>query len=132
MNTDDAHTAMEDSKESFIRDISDLSFEGTRVIGKHGLVTIDLQTGKMFIRRKPSLKPFCYINLPTKKGSDMQEALSSSLMHPKLKGWGDLDGMDDLTSTLWAFINIRHSEKPIDLRGITLSPEAAELFAKTF
>jgi hypothetical protein len=40
--------------------------------------------------------------------------------------------MDDLTSTLWAYINIRLLEHPLSLETIKLSPEAAALFEFRF
>jgi hypothetical protein len=86
----------------------------------------------MMIRHHPDdPKPFCYINLPTKAGPGCQDVLSKALMHPKLKGCG-FDILDDLTATLWAYINVWLLEKPVDLDRIKLSPEAAELFAKEF
>jgi hypothetical protein len=53
-------------------------------------------------------------------------ALTKALTHPTLRGWNSLDGMDDLTGVLWAFINIADLKTPVDLRSMKLSPEAAK------
>jgi hypothetical protein len=124
-----AHALLRHAQESLLRDVQALTFDGTVITGKNLLVSIDLRTGKMYIRRAPWLKPFCHINLPTREG---HEAMHAALMHPKLRGWGDWDGMDDLTAVLWAYVNIRIVGKPIDPRLIKLSPETAEYFASLF
>jgi hypothetical protein len=43
-------------------------------------------------------------------------------MHPRLKGCGP-DILDDITSTLWVYINVCLSKEPIDMDQIRLSPE---------
>jgi hypothetical protein len=55
------------------------------------------------------------------------------LTNPKLAACLiSFDAMDDLTSVLWAYINIRLLEHPQSLEGIQLSPEAAAYFEARF
>jgi hypothetical protein len=124
-----AHQFLEQFKASWKRDLSSLAFSGTVVTGGNGLVSIDLALAKMFVRRHPGLKPFHYINLPKQAGPGTSEKLQEALMHPRLRGCGP-DILDDITSTLWAYINICFSKEPIDMDQIRLSPEAAELFER--
>jgi hypothetical protein len=52
-------------------------------------------------------------------------------MYPKLQGGGPVI-LDEITPTLWAYINVRPLEKPLEMDRIKFSPEAAELFAREF
>jgi hypothetical protein len=70
--------------------------------------------GKAIVRESANSKPFAYINLPTNTGPG---AMFKALMNPKLKGRLDLDTLDDLTCTLWAFANRQH-----DLTRSTRNP----------
>lgn len=79
------------------------------------VVTIDMPRAKMMVRRHAGdAKPFCYINLPTKTGDEGSQVLSKALMHPKLQGCGE-HILDDITATLWAYINIWLLPKPVDM-----------------
>jgi hypothetical protein len=118
-------------KAAMAEDIATLRFEGSSITGRHGLVSIDLLSGKLKARTAPDAKAFCYINLPTAVGSD-SEALQKALMNPKLVAHLSLDAWDDLTSALWAYANIRLIEHPQSLDDIKLSPEAAKLFESRF
>jgi hypothetical protein len=71
-----AHQAFEQVKASWKRDLSTLTFSGTVVTGRNGLVSIDLAKAKMFVRRHPGLKPFHYINLPKQAGRRTSESLA--------------------------------------------------------
>jgi hypothetical protein len=125
-----AHQLFEQFKADWKRDLSTLTFSGTILTGSRGLVSIDLAQAKMFVRRRPGLKPFLYINLPKQTGpSANSEKLQEVLMHPRLKGCG-LDILDDLTNTLWAYISICLFKEPVDMDRIRLSPEAAEFFER--
>jgi hypothetical protein len=115
-----AHQALEQVKANWKRDLSTLIFSGTVVTGGNGLVSIDLAKAKMFVRRRPGLKPFHYINLPKQAGPGTSEELQQALMHPWLKGCGP-DILDDITSTLWAYINICLFKEPIDMDQFRLS-----------
>ena len=110
-------------KQQFSNDLKSLTFAGMVVTGGNGLVSIDLAHAKMMVRKAPNQKPFCYINLPTKGGSGSDVAMSKALMHPKLEGNLSLEALDDLTTTLWAYVGIRLSEHPADFRQIKLAPE---------
>jgi hypothetical protein len=126
MNTD---TFLEQTTANFSRQIAALFFDGHLVTGQGGFVSIDLAKAKMFVRRQPKQKPFCYINLPTAPGAGAANAMTKALMHPKLKGKVSLEIMDDLTAVLWAYVNILLCEHPVDFRQIKLSPEAAKLLS---
>ena len=56
------------------------------------------------------------------------------MTNPKLAACllSSFDAMDDLSATLWAYVNIRLAEHPQSLEGIKLSPEAARLFESQF
>src|SRR4051812_22503147 len=101
--------ALEQAKQSLRRDLTQLRHDGTLDTGKHGLVSLDLEKGKVFVRRAPGLKPFCYINLPTRPGSD---AMAKALLAPKLRGQMTPAMLDDLTATLFAYINARLAGTP--------------------
>jgi hypothetical protein len=74
------------AKASMAADIAALQFEGTTVIGRHGLVSIDLLTGKLKARMAPDGKPICYLNLPTTTGVEASQRLEEALINPKLIG----------------------------------------------
>jgi hypothetical protein len=40
--------------------------------------------------------------------------------------------LNDVTSTLWAYINLRLLERPISVDSFTMSPEAADALRKAF
>jgi hypothetical protein len=112
-------------RESFQRDLARLSFNGTVVTGGLGLISIDLAKAQMMVRCKRSdPKPFGCIDLSAMTSSDQWWAVLSTVMeHPKLKGC-DLSIIDDIMTTLYAYISIRLEETPV----IRMSPEAARLF----
>jgi hypothetical protein len=51
-----------------------------------------------------------------------------ALSHPALRGWNNFGGLDDMTSVLMGFIEFVDLKKPVDLRSMTLSPEAERIF----
>jgi hypothetical protein len=118
------------AKASFASDVAGLRFKGNLITGRHGLVSASLKTRQLFFRRKPYLAPFCVVIIPSAESGT--GTLISALGIPALCGWRSLNGLDDLTSVLWAFINLADLKKPIDLGSETLSKEAAELFKKQF
>jgi hypothetical protein len=128
-----AYQSLEDAKAGMARDVAALNFDGSTVTGRHRLISIDLLTGKLKARTTPDAKPCCYINLPTTAGEESARRMAQVITNPKLvvcllsdEAW------NDLTSTLWAYTNIRLLEHPQSLEGIKLSPEAAELFESRF
>jgi hypothetical protein len=124
------HTPIEhltDAKASLAHDVANLRFDGVTVTGRHGLLSANLKTRRLFFYRVPGDRPLCVLKIPAAGNAP---ALINALTHPALRGWGSLDGMDDLTSVLWAFINIVDFKAPIDLRSVTISPEAAEVFTE--
>lgn len=116
---------LEIAKAELASDVASLRFEGTKVTGKHGMVSANLKTRRMFFRRTPDDRPFCAFKIP----KDFDSAtLTKILMHPILRGWAALhfdEGMDDLNAVVMAFI-IADREEPVDLRSIKLAPEAAK------
>jgi hypothetical protein len=119
--------ALQAARESFRRDLAGLSFDGYLISGPAKLVCIDTAKAELMVRRTPlSPKPFCYINLPTKGGPKSTDALSQALMHPKLRGCG-ADILDDITASLWAYVNLRLLEHPISADAIVPSQEVADM-----
>jgi hypothetical protein len=126
-----AYEHLAQAKESMAADVAALRFEGTTVVGRHGLVSIDLMTGKLKVRTAPDGKPICCLNLPTSTGVEASRCMERVMLQlmPYL---GSCAAMDDLTAVLWAFINIRLLEHPLSLETIKLSPEAAAYFESRF
>jgi hypothetical protein len=58
--------------------------------------------------------------------------MSNVLMSPKLRGKMSEAMMNDLTTVLWAYVNLRLMENPVDLDEVRLTPEASALFASKF
>jgi hypothetical protein len=124
--------ALQAARESFRRDLARLSFDGYIVTGPAKLVSIDIAKAKMMVRRRSLDKnPYCYINLPIKIGPECVEGLSRALVHPKLRGCGP-DVLDDMISTLWAYINLRLLEHPVSIDSFALSMEAADTLQTMF
>ena len=107
-NPDPVDEALNAARASLARDVAHLRFQGDLVIGHHGLVSANLKSRKLFVRRKSYQRPFCVIEIPSTPQLRLG-ALPEALKHPALRGWADLEGMDDLTSVLWAFVNIDSS-----------------------
>ncbi len=63
-----AFQSFEQAKATMAKDVAALKFEGSTVLGGHGLINIDLLSGKLKARTAPDAKPCCYINLPTAAG----------------------------------------------------------------
>ena len=61
----DAYQSFAHAKASMAKDVAALKFEGNTVIGRHGLISIDLSTGKLKARLAADAKVSCYLNLPT-------------------------------------------------------------------
>jgi hypothetical protein len=116
---------LEIAKAELASDVASLRIEGTKVTGKHGMVSANLKTRRLFFRRNPGERPFCAFKIPVNVDG---ATLTKILTHPMLRGWAALhfdEGMDDLNAVLLAFI-IVDREAPVDLRSIKLSPEAAK------
>jgi hypothetical protein len=129
----DTFQSFEHAKESMASDVATLKFAGNTVTGRHGLISIDLLTGKLKARLAAGAKVSCYINLPTLAGVEASQSLQAVMTNPKLMAClSSHDSWDDLTSTVWAYVNIRLVEHPQSLAGIQLSPEAAALFESRF
>jgi hypothetical protein len=115
------------SMNAFKQDMAGLRFEGTTVTGRNRLISIDLLTGKLQARTAPEAAPCYEINLPM---AGVHETLETTLMDPELRALSDAAG-NDLSLTLWVYMNIRMFRDPYSMKGIKLSPEAAELFEAT-
>ena len=79
-----AFQSFEQAKAAMTRDVAALKFEGTTVTGRHGLISIDLLTGKLKARTAPDAKACCYINLPTTAGEDRGRRMQEVMTNPKL------------------------------------------------
>ena len=63
-NPDPVDEALNAAKASLASDVAHLRFEGDLVIGRHGLVSANLKSRKLFVRRKSYQRPFCVIEIP--------------------------------------------------------------------
>jgi hypothetical protein len=101
-----AFQSFENAKATMAKDVAALNFEGSTVVARHRLISIDLLTGKLKARTAPDAKVSCYINLPTTAGEELARRLEQVIMNPKLAVCLlSFDAWDDLTSTLWAYTN---------------------------
>jgi hypothetical protein len=112
---------------AFKQDKAGLHFEGTTVTGRNRLISIDLLTGKLQARSARAANPCYEINLPR---SGVHETLQATLMNPELQALSDA-AWNDLSLTLWVYMNIRLFRDPYSMKGIKLSPETAALFEAT-
>ena len=92
--------SLEAAKVSLKRDIAALDFDGLCITGRHGLVSANIKTRQLAVRRKAGEEPFCAVEIPAPGHPAPQEALVAALMNPALRGWNSFEGMDDLTSVI--------------------------------
>lgn len=101
--TSDLDDAFPRAMQSLADDIAQLRFDGTSIIGKHGLVSANIKTRQLEFRRAASIQPFYVADIPATGRPGSMQAMTKMLTAPALRGWANWDAFDDLTSVLMAF-----------------------------
>jgi hypothetical protein len=105
-----AFQSFENAKAAMAEDVATPKFVGNTVVGRHGLISIDLLAGKLKARTAPDAKVSCYLNLPTAAGEEAVQRLGQIFMNPKLRrsfNWPQLPNKWPTNSSVWALETLR-------------------------
>jgi len=114
--------SLEKAKQSLAEDVASITYRGSLACGKHGLVSMDLESRELIVRHSPGGKPVYRRRMPDRAPPDQLSRLLMQIAPPP-----SLDGanafLEDLTAIL--MVHFTQNKRP-DLSQIRLSSDAAD------